>query len=87
MGTLHVSKVTPRVLEARTKKAIIRFTQLEKALQIVFRHELAELREIPRLHWLKQLELYNGGLPLSDYRYDGRFVEAVRRVTSFPMGH
>lgn len=93
MNTLHVRKVTPRVILNRTRRPknkephVLTFGRFLAALRhISHRHGGPQvITAIPRIFWINQLNLWNRnyrGSDLHKYTY-----EAGEYATRFPMGH
>ncbi len=74
---LHVSKITPRVLENRRAHdpAFITFGKFRKGLVRAFNFDLRALSSFPKGFWRQQYEAYNHG--------NGRVSILDQTVTAF----
>lgn len=81
IGTLHVAKVTPRVLHSRK----ILFPAFRRALIRHFSLGSSAWPHGVEKFWRDQLAMYNSGV--RDQRLDPRTLEAVKFCSAFPMGH
>lgn len=80
-GTLHVAKVTPRVL----KNKWISWNRFEAALKRVHQHDPYVIKAVPRIFWIGQLNLINRGYRGS--KLHDSAVKALEQIKHFPMGH
>lgn len=84
MHTLHVKRLTPRVIANRVRKPQIAWPNFEYAL----RRELVlhpEMKGSSRIWWQHQLLLWNRGYRGLDLNPITRKV--AERILAFPMGH
>lgn len=94
MGTLHVARLTPRVVVAREvsknkakinwlsfKKALIRRLRADQRTSHLVKGELL----VDAMYWRQQLYLWNGGV--RDTRINPIARTAAEFSSRFPMGH
>ena len=86
MDTLHVRRVTPRVILNRTRRVqLLPWNKFEAALKHVCRDNPTQIRALPRVFWLEQLSLWNRNYRGSELH--AKTFEACEHSFRFPMGH